>query len=145
MNVLKALYCNQYYELKPKGKEVSARTNGTRLLTISVSLNIILVVLVIMVLSDGFADAFSDTIKDVFGRRRARSVGKIVALIPFLLSYPFIRYTLGREETYDKLIQSFGQLSPEKQKETSKKGLYYFIASLIGFAVAMALIPIFLA
>ena len=145
MNALKALYCNQYYELKPKGKEASARDNGTRLLTVSVALNIIFLVVLMMVFSEGFVDAFEDILKDIFGRRRSRSLGKFVALIPFLISYPLIRYTLGRQESYDSLIEYFDQLSPDAQKRISKKGLNYFIASMIGFAVAFALIMIFLA
>ncbi len=144
MNVFKALYCNQYYELKPQGKEASARSNGTRLLTVSVALNIITLVVLIMVFSEDFTDAFGDLIKDVFGRRTGRSVGKIVALIPFLISLPLIRYTLGRESSYNMLIAEFEELPEETRKQISKKGLQYFIASMVAMGLSVVLIFIFL-
>lgn len=144
MNIFKALYCNQYYELKPQGKEASARSNGTRLLTVSMALNIITLVVVIMVFSEDFTEAFGDVIKDVFGRRTGRSVGKIVALVPFLISLPLIRYTLGRESSYNALIKYFEGLSPEAQKRISKKGLQYFVMSMVAMALSVVLIFIFL-
>lgn len=144
MNVFKALYCNQYYELKPKGKEAAARTNGTRLLAVGIALNIITVVVYIMIFSEDFTDAFGDLITDTFGRRSGRSVGKFVALIPFLISLPLIRYTLGKESSYDALIAEFESLSAEEQKQVSNKGLYYFFVSMGVFMLAVVLIFIFL-
>lgn len=97
MNIFIALYCNQYYELKPQGKEAAARTNGTRLLAVGIALNIITIVVYIMIASEGFTDAFGDLITDIFGRGFGRSVGKLIALIPFLVSLLLIRYTPGTE------------------------------------------------
>ncbi|MCE7996724.1 MAG: hypothetical protein HEP71_32490 [Roseivirga sp.] len=145
MNVFKALYCNQYYELKPKGKEAAARTNGTRLLAVGIALNIITVVIFMMVFSEDFTDAFGDLITDIFGRRSGRSVGKVVALIPFLISLPLIRYTLGKESNYNALIAEFESLSAEEQKKVSNKGLYYFIISMGAICLGVVLIFIFLA
>ncbi len=145
MNVFKAVYCNQYYELKPKGKEDSARSNGTRLLIVSTALNIILIVVLAMVISEDFLDAFTDLIEDIFGRRRGRSIGRLVAIVPFIIVLPIVRYTLGTESSYNSTISEFESLSDQDQLVVSKKGLRYFIGSLIGFGVAFAMALIFLA
>ena len=145
MNVLKAVYCNQYFELKPKGKEDAARTNGTRLLAVGLALYMILLVVILMVMSEDIADGFSDLIEDIFGRRRGRSIGRVVALIPFLISLPLVRYTLGREDVYKNVIAEFESHSEEQQKQISKKGLVFFLGSLAGFGIAFALALIFLA
>ena len=145
MNIFQALYCNQYYELKPKGKEAAARINANRLLGISLSLNFISLVVLIMVISPDFADAFGDLIRDIFGQRQGRTVGKIIALVPFLIFMPLVQFTMGIQTRYDQLISRFDALSSSEQKSVSNKGLYYFIASMVGIFAAIALILIFLA
>lgn len=144
MNIFKALYCNQYYELKPKGKGAAARTNGTRLLAVGIALNIITIVVFMMIFSGYFTDAFGDMVTDIFGRRSGRSLGRVIALIPFLIALPLIRYTLGTEANYNTLIAGFESLSPEEQKRVSTKGLYYFIISMGAFILALILAFIFL-
>jgi hypothetical protein len=145
MNVFKALYCNQYYELKPKGKGDAAKLNGSRLLAVCLAIDLILLVVILMVLSGDFADAFGDLIKDIFGRRTGRTVGKVLALIPFLIFLPLIQYTLGTDASYNKTISEFESLSPEEQKRVSKKGLVFSIISFANLFVAVALGLIFLA
>lgn len=144
MNVFQALYCNQYFELKPKGREAEGRSYGTRLLTITIGLNIITLVVLAMVVSADFTDAFADTVTDFFGRRSGRSVGQLLALIPFLIALPIVRYTLGRKQSYKALISRFEVLSAERQKQVSQRGLYYFKASLIIFLIAVVLVFLFL-
>lgn len=144
MNVFKALYCNQHFELKPQGKEAAARTNGTRLLAVGIALNVITLVVFMMVVSEDFTDSFGDLVSDIFGRRSGRSFGKFIALIPFLISLPLIRYTLGREGACNELIAEFEALSADGQKRVSKKGLSYFLMPLGAFILAVILAFIFL-
>ena len=96
-----------------------------------------------MVLSDDFTSSFTDVIEDIFGRKRGRYIGKMVALVPFLIGLPIARYTLGKESTYQSFIAEYEALSTEQQKSISKKGLYYFIASLGGFGASFAMGLIF--
>lgn len=145
MNVLQALYCNQYYELKPKGKEAAARVNGNRLLGIALAFNFILLIVLAMLASPDFADAFGDVVRDIFGRRQSRMVGKIIALIPFLIFLPLVQFTIGRQSTYDQLIDRFESMTESDKKQISKKGLVYFIASMLGFVAAVVLALVFLA
>lgn len=145
MNVLKALYANQYYELKPKGKEGAARSNGTRILGICLAIDFLLLAVIVMVISPDLADAFSDLIKDIFGRRQGRTVGKVVVLIPFLIFLPLVHYTLGSPSGYERTINEFESLPAEQQKQISKKGLVFAIVSFANMFVATALALIFFA
>ncbi|WP_420385368.1 hypothetical protein [Roseivirga sp.] len=145
MNILQALYCNQYYELKPKGKEAAARVNGNRLLGIALAFNFILLVILTMLASPDFTDAFSDMVRDIFGRRQSRTVGKLIALIPFLIFLPLVQFTIGRQSTYDRLIARFELMPESNKKQISRKGLVYFITSMLGFVAAVVLSLIFLA
>ena len=145
MNVLKALYANQYYELKPKGKEAAARTNGTRILGLCLSIDFILLAVVVMVISPELADAFSDLIKDIFGRRQGRQVAKVVVLVPFLIFLPLVRYTLGTATSYASIIAEFESKPEAAQKRISKKGLVFAIVSFANLFVAAALALIFFA
>lgn len=130
MNLLQALYCNQYHELKPKGKAYAGRANGTGLVTVALLLNTFELLFLIAIIYPPFADGVGDLIIDIFGRRNGRGVGKILALIPFLIIFPIVKYTLGRDDNYNRLIERFEALRPEEQERVSKKGLYYFFVSL---------------
>ena len=145
MNVFKALFANQYYELKPKGKEAAARLNGSRILGICLAIDFILLVVIAMVISPDLADGFSDLIKDIFGRRQGRTVAKVVVLIPFLIFLPLVNYTLGSETGYGKIIKEFESLSADQQAKVSKKGLVFAIVSFANMFVATALALIFFA
>lgn len=143
MNVFKALYANQYYELKPKGKEAAARSNGTRILGLCLSIDFILLAVVVMVISPDLADAFSDLIKDLFGRRQGRQVAKVVVLIPFLIFLPLVRYTLGTATSYEGIITEFDSITEAEQKRISKKGLIFAIVSFANIFIAAAMALIF--
>lgn len=139
MNVIKALYCNQYYELKPKGKEHASLQNGTALVTIALLVNFFAIVFFVITISPDVGDYFGDIIEDIFGRRNGRSLGKILGIIPFGLIYLGVKNTTGKEANYNQTITEFEALSPDQQKQVSKKGLNYFIISIVVFAVAFAL------
>lgn len=48
---------------------------------------------------------FSDLLKDIFGKRGGRAIGKIIARIGAALFYPFVRYTVGTDSNYKKSHQ----------------------------------------
>lgn len=144
MNLFKALYCNQYYELEPKGKGEEANMYGTRLLTIALVFNVISCFILLMLLSPDFLDWWDDLLKDLFGRRQSRVVGKLVALVPFVVVYPMVRFSLGTEANYSRLIERFKSLPAEDQKRISRKGLYYFLASTGLVIVCFILTLVFL-
>ena len=95
----------------------------------------LLLAVIVMAISPDLADAFGDLIKDIFGRRQSRTVGKVVVLIPFLVFLPLVHFTLGTRSGYDRIIKEFESLSADQQKQTSKKGLVFAIVSFANIFV----------
>lgn len=138
MNLLQALYCNQYHELKPKGKADLAIKNGTALTTIALVLNLLTIVFLLVLLVPDFADFMEDLMKDIFGRRRGRTIGMLIAGIPFLLLYPAIRFTMGRNASFERLVARFEDLPEARQEAISRRGKLYFFVSLGAIFVPIA-------
>ncbi|MCP4122322.1 MAG: hypothetical protein GY751_11260 [Bacteroidetes bacterium] len=130
MNVFKSLYCNQYYELKPKGKAHAARQNGTGLVTVGILFNLFVLLRIIALIIPEAGEVIVDSIDSVFGNLSGRSTGKIIALIPMGLIYFIVRHTLGNKINYDRMITSFETLDAQTQKRISDKGRNYFFISL---------------
>lgn len=139
MNVIKSLYASQYYELKKKGKEETSLQNGVVLTTLALLVNFFTVVLLMILISPDIGDFFEDLIEDIFGRSSGRSIGRIIAIIPFGIIYLIVKYTSGRQANYDRTIEEFETLSEDQQKQVAKKGMYYFVGSLIAVAIILAL------
>lgn len=140
MNFIQKLYCSQYYELKQKGKEASAKQNGTVLVTLALLLNFFTIMFVLIIISPNFKDGMEDTIEDIFGRRSGRSIGKVLAIIPFGIIYGIIHFTYGRDSSYNKTIEVFETYDEERQKQVSKSSMVYFIGSIIVFAASLSLL-----
>jgi hypothetical protein len=136
MNLLKSLYCNQYLELKEKGREAVAKKNGTALVIIALALNILFALAVLAHFPD-FRDSAEDLLRDVFGRTGGRTIGRIIALIPFALVYPVIKLTMDREENYRCTIEAFEAMDAQQQAEVSNRGKWYFYVSLGLFVAGM--------
>jgi len=139
MNLLKGIYCNQHYELKPKGKAAAARVNGTGLVTVALALNFFALLFLFFMISPDFADFLEDLRKDIFGRSRGRNVGRIVAIVPFGIIYLLVRFTMGQPKTYAKIIAQFERLSNDEQKLISNRALRYFLGSVIAFVLILIL------
>ncbi|MCB0661936.1 MAG: hypothetical protein KDC24_04305 [Saprospiraceae bacterium] len=133
---LKAIYCNQYYELKPKGKAHSAKENGTALSAVAVMLLVFATFLITISFFPDVEKASRDLIQDVFGIKTGKSAGKILGLFLVFISWPFVRYTVGTEHSYQETISAFEALGPEEQQKVSKYGLWSFVATIGIFALA---------
>lgn len=137
MNPFKALYWNQYYELKQKGKAHVARKQGTLLATIATVLFIFGVFILLIVFVPDFEKEMNRFLRRSFGRNAGRAIGKISALLLILIIYPIINFTIGSSKSYYQNIVKLSLLSKDEQKEISKKGLKFFISSVIIMGVAM--------
>ena len=142
MDILRKLYWNQYVELKEKGKQAVARKQGTMLVTIALSLFLLGAVFLIVTIFPDAMDWMEDLIKDIFGRSAGRTVGKIIAVIPFALFYGIIKLTMDREAVYDKIVYDFGLLSEEEQFRASEQGKIFFFVSVGFFVITMILFMI---
>ncbi|MCB9235157.1 MAG: hypothetical protein H6581_26110 [Bacteroidia bacterium] len=130
MNLLQAVYCNQYYELNPKGKGPAARQNGNMLVTVALVFNFFTLMVLLAVLVPGFAHFWDHLFRDLFGDLGGRTIGRIIAAVPLALCYPLVRFTLGTQEKFDQMIQTYEGLDPEEQKRISNRGMIYFFVSL---------------
>ena len=139
MNLLKSVYCNQYYELKPKGKGHAARANGTGLVTIGLIVNFFTVLLLAITISPDLGKYLQGVFIDMVGRQSGKGMGQTLAFLVVMFIYPWVKFTMGTQQNYQQTIDAFEKLSAEEQLQVSKKGLQYFIISLglvIGSLVA---------
>jgi hypothetical protein len=139
MNLLQSLYCNQYLELKQQGKESAANKNGNVIATVSLFCNVVTVLMLLSVLSNFFADYMGDAIRNVFHGSSGRMVGRLIAIIGLALTFPIVKFTVGKKEYFDKTIATFEALPEAEQKAASKRGLIYFFGS-IGAAIVSGLL-----
>lgn len=139
MNLFKAIYCNQYFELREKGKENAAQKNGSVLASIALMLFFISLAFILMIVFPDFDHAFERFFRDIFGRSAGKIAAKIVVVILFASSFLIIKLTLGRDSSYAKIINDFEALSAKEQRSVSKKGLIFFISSIVLVIVSLVL------
>ncbi|HOP22620.1 MAG TPA: hypothetical protein PK055_00610 [Gammaproteobacteria bacterium] len=131
MNLFKAIYCNQYFELKPKGKENSAKKNGTVLSAIALLLYFFSVFFILLLLFPDLGREIEGVFKDVFGRRTGRLAAKISVGVIMVLCFIIVKFTLDKDSVYNKTITEFESMSGEQQAKISKQGLIFFISSIV--------------
>ncbi|MEM6719447.1 MAG: hypothetical protein AAF611_09045 [Bacteroidota bacterium] len=137
MNLLASIYCNQYFELKQKGKEASARYNGTILTTFALVLVLFAIYILLVTFLPDVEKEMNRFVRKTVGRTSGRLFGKILAGVLMVVSYLGIRYTLGTEKRYQKMIQTFEKLPFSVQEQISKKGLKTFIAAIVFIGIAL--------
>lgn len=137
MNLLKAIYCNQYYELKPKGKAHAARTNGTGLVTVGLVLLVFALTTLLIIAFPDLGEYLENLLKEWFGVRSGRTIGRAAALIPFLIIYPLVKNTLGTTASYQATITQFESYSETRKKEISRLGMSFFFFCLISVAIPL--------
>ena len=137
MNLFKAIYCNQYFELKPKGKENSAKKNGTVLSAIALLLYFFSVFFILLLLFPDLGREIEGVFKDVFGRRAGRMAAKISVAVIMVLCFLIVKFTLDKDSVYNKTITEFESMSCEQQANISKQGLIFFVTSIVLIIVSL--------
>ena len=143
MNLIQALYCNQYYELKPKGKAYAARQNGTVLTALALLLYFFGVIFLLVTIFPEVSDWFGDGLKKTFGRQQGRMAGRLIAAAAFFALFGLVKLIWDRPVYYNRTIEAFEALPDDRQKEVSKKGLRFFMVSLAVFIPALVLFFLF--
>ncbi len=142
MNLLQCLYCNQYLDLKKQGKEYAANTNGNIVVTVSLFCNVMTVIFLFSVLSGPFADLMGDTVKNAFQNDNGKMVGRMIGIIGLAMIFPFVKFTIGKKENFDKTIAVFESMTEAEQNATSKRGLVYFFGSIGAIIVSSLLLAL---
>lgn len=137
MNIFKAIYCNQYFELKQKGKEVQARYNGTILTSIALVLILFGTYIFLITWFPDIERAINRAIRKVVGRTTGRMMGKLIAFVFMVISYVVIRWTIGTQRNYEQLITTFDKMPIHDQEKISKKGLKAFIGTIVFIVISL--------
>jgi len=142
MNLLNAVYCNQYAELKRTNSDTSkGRTNGIILIAAMIIVN-----LVTLFILFGALGKFSESTglnKFAASLGGGRSAGKLIAIVLFALIGSAVYLVMGKPAYYNALIQKFETLGPAEQKKIEKKGMTYVLGSVFGF-IAIFILSLFL-
>jgi hypothetical protein len=130
MTIWDCITCNQYMELKERGKERAARQNGTLLVAIVFLSHFLLLVYGGVWLIPGLKPAIVTALGNFFGAASGSAIGRFIALPMIGVFYLIARYTIGTQRHYETTIREFNALPPEKQKRISTAGIAYFFISL---------------
>ena len=139
MNILKQVYCNQYYELKPKGKGEAALVNGTLLVSVVLVLYAFAISFILISIFPNLQDIVGDFLQDLFGRGWGKTIGRIIGGVFIISAYFCVKLTLGKKDHFDKIIAEFETLDQDQQKRVSQNGLIFFASSIGFFALSFIL------
>lgn len=140
MTFLEALYGSQYYEIHQKGRDGNkGRLNGNLFLAAFVVLFIIAVLMISISFVPGFNEALTKTIRNVFGYSTGKSIGKLLAIPVFAITYFIILKTVGNETNFRRNVDVFMQYPDEEKKKANAKLLVpFFILGIIVFGLAIS-------
>lgn len=140
MTFLEALYGSQYYEIHQKGRDGNkGRLNGNLFLAAFVVLFIIAVFMISISFVPGFNDSLTKTIRNVFGYSTGKSIGKLLAIPVFAITYFIILKTVGNETNFRRNVDAFMQYPDEEKKKANAKLLVpFFILGIIVFGLAIS-------
>jgi type IV secretory pathway component VirB8 len=130
MNIIKAIYCNQYAELLQKNKAYTAQKNGTILCAVIIIMSIIALIMLFVLFYPNFESNYSQFMQKIFGRHSGRFAGKILGIILFVVSYFVIKWTVGSDKSYNKTIAEYNQLSEFEKNQISSKGLKFILYTI---------------
>lgn len=135
MTFLQALYGSQYQEIAARAKDGDkGRINGNLYLTAF----LILLVFVIIGFLAKFTSIFTvesvNYVQNLTGISWGRAAGKLIA-IPLILVYFIISKTIGTQEKFDSIVETFCKLPEEIRKTANRKVLKPFFILLILFLI----------
>lgn len=135
MNLLQAIYCNQYAELKRTNRNVNkARTNGIILITSMIIVNLF-TVLVLFFAFNKQASQNESLGKFAASLGGGRSAGQVIAILLFAIIGAFISSTVGKWDYYSNTIRQFETLEIAEQKKTERKATVYVLGSVFSFII----------
>jgi len=137
MSPFKAIYWNQYFELKKKQKESAARANGTGIVTMTIVMFLFAIFMLLMTFYPDFERDTSRFVSKSFGRNSGKMIGQMGIILLILIIYPLIKYTIGTRNYFFRTVVKYSILSQDEQKQISKKGMKYFIGSILLFVLSI--------
>lgn len=135
MTFLEALYGSQYQEITANGKDgQKGRINGNMFLAVLSLLVLVDTVLVLKLLDTHLLAQSLEKIP-VFRYMTGKTLGKVLGLVAFAISYFIIGQTVGSIQNYNRIIDSFMQLPEDTRKTANKKVLTVFFTVFAIFMI----------
>lgn len=135
MNILQLIYCYAYQSAEDQNSNTDPRKTGT--IMASVLLLMWLLSTAFLLLPLGLGELLMDGLQSIMGRSTGKTIGQVLALLLFLLLYPIIKYTIGSESSYLKIIEEYLSIDKEVRGETAAKGLSALIISCVIFVASI--------
>ena len=138
MNYIASFYAS-LYDSRVKANQPASESplNGNIILSLCLIMLIGSLIVTISLLFPGFGDVFEDLLKDIFGRRLGRTMGKFLVIIGLLIFFPIIRFTVGTDANFQKNLADFRALSESEQDKVSKKGAWFIGLTLGSFVLPL--------
>ena len=111
--------------------------NGNLLLSISLFVFVASVIGILILIFPEIGESIEDILKDTFGRRGGRTMGKFLAILGIAMFFPFVRYTIGTPKNYQRIMDDCKNMSDEELKEVSKKGTWFVAITLGSWIIPM--------
>jgi len=130
MNVLQALFCNQYDELVKTGRDGNkARKNGLILCSVCITLNLFSFFAIFF----RTAPFFTNYIESASEYLDGKAIGRFLFAIVFGLLLLILRYTMATEKYFNDLVSKFNELGEADKKVLNRKAMIYCFGSVIVF------------
>ncbi|MFK8008778.1 MAG: hypothetical protein AB8H03_20630 [Saprospiraceae bacterium] len=131
MDLFESFYATLYHSRKREDLPVSdSPFTGNLVLAISLFMLTASILGILILTFPSLGDAFSDWLKDTFGRNGGRTISRILVVFGIALFYPLVRCTVGTDFNYRKIIRDCDSMSEEEFKKASKKGAIFMRVSL---------------
>ena len=138
MNYFESFYASLFYSRKNHGTPAAPTPfNGNLLLSISLFVFVASIIGILVLIFPEIGDSIEDMLKDIFGRRRGKTIGRFLAIIGIALFYPFVRYTIGTPSKYQKIMSDCEKMSGEELKKVSRKGTIFVAVTLGSWIIPM--------
>ncbi|HRH49288.1 MAG TPA: hypothetical protein PLP23_11105 [Panacibacter sp.] len=134
MNILQALFCNQYDELVKTGRDGNkARKNGLILCAVCIVLNILTICCFFFWTTPTLTNYLDSASEYLEGK----TIGKILFAAAFGVILLILRYSIGTEKHFNSLVSKFNELAEADQKAINCKAMIYCFGSIILFLLVV--------
>jgi len=141
MNPLKLIYSSLYYDFKKRGNTDNTRANGTLISTISIFLLLFSGFLLGIIYIPNFEQKATQFLIHIFNDKTVvKGLSQLFLVLAFGIIYIIIKYTIGTENAYRKIIEEFNLLTVEQQKRIKKRANPYILTPIILFIITMIIL-----
>ncbi len=144
MNIFESVYCYFYQARIDEGHLPSTSpANGNIILSLSIAMILLTIVLLLAFISPDLGANMEDFFQDTFGRSSGKTIAKIIMIPLIALLFLIIKFTIGTQSNFDKMISRYRALGETDQKLVANNGKIFFIVSMASVVLPILLHLIF--